>query len=230
MLAVVIPSAGKGERLGAKVPKQFLEINGIPILGYTLQRFEKHPEIDAIIVATSLEYQHKVKKIAEKLKIKKLFAVVEGGKTRQQSVFKGILACPKSTKLVLVHDAVRPFVSAKLVSRIINAVKKYKAVVPAIPVRDALQKVSDNKIIHPVDRTGLYHIQTPQAGEYELLKNTLERAEKEGKTFPDESSLLKHYGYEVRIVEGEFINFKITYPEDFVLAESLINCKIEALT
>ncbi len=229
MIFAVIPSAGRGERLGSKTPKQFLKIKDIPLIIYTIMRFERHPKIQGIVISSSEERIEFVKELVKHYGLKKVYRVVKGGRTRQESVYNGVKACPEETKFILVHDAVRPFVSYELIDRIIDGLKEWDAVVPGIPVRDALSRVEKNFILENVDRTGLFQIQTPQGAGAEVLKKCLELAQKQNLVFPDESSLLLHYGYRVLLVEGSFINYKITYPEDFVLAEKLIDCKIEEL-
>ena len=229
MIVAIIPSAGKGERLKAEKPKQFLEIKGIPLFIYTLSKFEKHPEVEGIVISVSSEYIKFTEKLVSSFKFKKVLKIVKGGKTRQESVFYGVKASPSQTEIFLVHDAVRPFVSLNLISRIIKTTKTFGVSVPAIPVRDTLNKVIDGEVIENIERTNLFCIQTPQGIKAEILKNVLEKAQKENLIFSDESSLLLHYGYKAKIIEGSFINFKITYPEDFFLAEKLIDCKIENL-
>jgi len=229
MIIAVIPSAGKGERLNFKKPKQFLEIKGKPLFIYTLQKFEKHPQIDGIVLSVSSEYIKETEKLISFYNLKKVLKITEGGKTRQESVFKGIEVSPPETEIFLIHDAVRPFVSLALISEVIENTKIFGACVPAIPVRDTLNRVFLREVKENVDRTNLFCIQTPQGIRAKILRHLLERAQKENLIFSDESTLLLHYGYRVRIVDGSFINYKITYPEDLFLAEKLIDCKIEDL-
>ncbi|MCD6490177.1 MAG: 2-C-methyl-D-erythritol 4-phosphate cytidylyltransferase [Thermodesulfobacterium sp.] len=229
MIVTVIPSAGKGERLKADKPKQFLEIKGVPLLIYTLLKFEKHPQVDAIILSVSREFIDLTKKLTSSYNLKKVSKIVEGGKTRQESVFNGVKASPPKTEIFLIHDAVRPFISSDLIDKIIKTTKDFGTGIPAIPVRDTLNKVSNKEIIENIDRTGLFCIQTPQGIRADILRDLLEKAQREKLVFSDESTLLLHYGYKAKIVEGFFLNFKITYPEDLFLAEKLIDCKIENL-
>jgi len=229
MVVAVIPSAGKGERMKANKPKQFLEIKGTPLLIHTLLKFEKHPQVDAVILSVSNEFINLTKKLVSSYNLKKVLKIVEGGKTRQESVFNGVKASPTETEIFLIHDAVRPFISSDLIGKIIKTAKDFGTGIPAIPVRDTLNKVSKEEIIENIDRTGLFCIQTPQGIRADILKDLLEKAQREKLVFSDESTLLLHYGYKAKIVEGSFLNFKITYPEDLFLAEKLIDCKIENL-
>jgi len=226
---VVIPAAGRGERLGASVPKQFLTIKGTPLVVYTLKRFEEHPEVSGIVVSTSPDYEDYLRSLVKKYGITKCKSVVPGGETRQESVLNGVKACPEGVEVVLVHDAVRIFVSRDLINRVIKGVYEWGACIPTIPVRDALNEVNEKgKVKRSVDRTGIHQVQTPQGAKLKVLKKCLIEAQAKGLTFPDESSLLMYFGYEVRAVKGEFLNFKVTYQEDYCLAERLIDCKIEA--
>ncbi len=229
MVIAVIPAAGKGERLGGEKPKQFLELKGIPIIIHTLFKFENHPQIDGIIISTSYNFFQLIEKLINKYDLKKILKIVEGGKTRQESVYNGVKACPEDAKIILVHDAVRPFVSFKIINDVIQASIKYGAAVPGIPVRDTLNKAQKGEILQNIDRTGLFQIQTPQGVRAEILKECLKKAQEQKLVFSDESSLLLYYGYKVHLVDGAFINFKITYFEDLLLAEKLIDCKIETL-
>lgn len=229
MIIAIIPSAGKGERFKTEKPKQFLEIKKIPLFIYTLLKFEKHPQVDGIILSVPYEYVDYTKKLISSYNLNKVLKITEGGKTRQESVFKGISVSPPETEIFLIHDAVRPFVSSDLISKIIENAKISGACVPAIPVRDTLNRVFQEEIIENIDRTNLFCIQTPQGIRAEILKILLEKAQKENLIFSDESTLLLYYRYKVKIIEGSFLNFKITYPEDLFLAEKLIDCKIEGL-
>lgn len=227
MIIAIIPAAGKGIRLKESLPKQFIEIKGVPILVRTILKFENHPQVKGIIISVSPFYKSLIQDFIKKFNITKVINIVEGGETRQKSVYKGVIASPKETEIFLVHDAVRPFVSGEIITKVIEATYKYEIAVPVIPVRDTLSYVEDDLIKKHVKRNNLFHIQTPQGIKAELLLKCLKKAEEEGMNFPDESSLLTYYGYKVFTVEGSFINFKITFKEDLILAEKLIDCKIE---
>ncbi len=223
MVSVLIPCAGKGVRLGAPLPKQYLPIKGIPLFVRTLKVFDNHPDCSHIILSISNTFKDYIEETLLKYSIRKVYKIVEGGDTRQESVYKALLASPKDTEIFLVHDAVRPFVSPELIKRVIEETRVHSVVVPAIPVRDALIKVFHEFVEGPVSREGLYLVQTPQGIRADLLKECLERAFLEGLSFPDEGSLLHYYGYKVKVISGALVNFKITYPEDFLLAEKLIS-------
>lgn len=227
MIIAIIPAAGKGIRLGEKIPKQFIEIKNIPILIRTVLKFENHPQVQGIIISVDPHYKDFTKELVHRFKLKKVLKIVEGGETRQHSVYNGVRASPQDTQIFLVHDAVRPFVSEKIITKIIEATIQHKAAIPVIPVRDTLNYVENGLVKRCLEKRDLFHVQTPQGIEAKILLSCLERAERDKLTFPDESTLLNYYGYPVFVVEGSFTNFKITFREDLVLAEKLIDCKIE---
>ncbi len=229
MITAIVPAAGEGTRINSPLPKQFLKIKNIPIIIYTLFKLEKHPQIDKIVIATKKEYIDYLQQLIKEFQLKKIFKITEGGETRQKSVWKGICASPESTKLFLIHDAVRPFVSQKLITEVIKISLKFNAAIPAIPVRDTLNKVKNGFVKSNIERANVFHVQTPQGVKAEIIKECLNKAISQGIDFPDESTLLLYFGYQVRIVNGSFLNFKITYPEDLKLVEKLIDCKIETL-
>ncbi|MCS7279124.1 MAG: 2-C-methyl-D-erythritol 4-phosphate cytidylyltransferase [Thermodesulfobacteriaceae bacterium] len=229
MIVAIIPAAGEGKRVGFTIPKQFFSIKDVPLIIYTLKTFENHPQVDEIIVATSSNYLNYLEKLVIQHRFKKVKKIILGGETRQASVWAGVRAAPYNTEIFLVHDAVRPFISANLITKIIEATLKYQAAIPAIPVRDTLTQVEGGWLKKNFPREGLYQVQTPQGIKAEILRFCLNQAEKENLLFPDESSLLLHFGYFVKMVEGSLLNFKITYPEDLILTQKLMEGKIISL-
>ena len=227
MITLLVPCAGKGIRLNKKTPKQFLVLKDKPIFIHTLLIFEKSPFIDYIVLATRKEYINFVQKEIERFKIKKVTSIVEGGETRQASVYNAMLNAPSSTEIFLVHDAVRPFVSLALIEKIIEYTKQFGSAIPALKVRDTVIKAKNEKVYKKLEREDIFLVQTPQGIKADILRKCLTDAQKNNLSFSDESTLLLHYKYQVHIVEGEFLNFKITYPEDLRLAEYLVECKIK---
>lgn len=223
MFRVIIPASGRGERVGASIPKQYLPLKGIPLFIHTLRVFERHPLCEGIILVLREEFFSYAKEQIESFGLRKVLSLVKGGSFRQESVYNGVLACSSWKGILLVHDVVRPFVSEELITKVYEAARLFGVALPAIPVRDALIRGDGETLFEPLNREGLYQVQTPQGAKIDLLREALERAKEDGLIFPDEGSLLYHYGYKVKIVSGSFINFKITYPEDFLLAERLIS-------
>ncbi|MCI4453865.1 MAG: 2-C-methyl-D-erythritol 4-phosphate cytidylyltransferase [Thermodesulfobacterium sp.] len=229
MITAILACGGRGERFGGDLPKQFLPLAGLPIYLHSLFLFEKHLKIDKIVIVCPKDYVERVEGEVKEHTLTKVFSIVHGGETRQESVSNGVKASPFDTRYFLVHDAVRPCLTQSLLDRVIERMLEKGAVIPVIPCSDALVRVEEEKVVTPVDRTSLYLVQTPQGIKAEYLRACLKRAEKEGKVFPDEGSLLHFYGYEVFTVPGEITNLKVTYPQDFELAEILIKSKMKGI-
>lgn len=229
----VIPAAGQGSRMGADYPdKQFLELQGMPILLRTLLVFEKSPLIDGIVIAIGSSETDLLKTMCEKYKITKLIGITPGGLTRQDSV-RGALAflsgyfsskkIPPASAIVLIHDGARPFVTDAVIERCIEGVKKYRACGAGVQVKDTIKQVHpDGRILHTPSREGLWAIQTPQAFIFTLIERLHEKAFLEGRAFTDDTAIAEYFGQEVRIVQGDYRNIKITTPEDLIYGEALL--------
>jgi len=210
----IIPAAGKGKRFGESLPKQFHQINRKEILVYTLEIFQRCSLIDEIIVPSMREYFGLIFSLAEKYKITKLKAVVEGGKERQDSVYNALISIDaKRNDLIVVHDAARPMLNEKLLNTALKAAKKSDNIMVALKGRDTLVRKEKN-VLNYVDRENIYYVQTPQIFRYFILKDSLEKAYKENFYGTDESMLVSRAGYKIEIVEGTASNIKITTPED----------------
>jgi 2-C-methyl-D-erythritol 4-phosphate cytidylyltransferase len=232
-VAVVIPAAGVGRRMGGE-RKQFRTLGGAPVLVRTLEVFERHSEIDALVVAGPTGEADALRDELEAVGLTKLHAVVEGGATRQASVGQGLAALPPDTDLVLVHDAVRPFLPAERLTAVIDAARTHGAAALAIPMADTVRRADgDPSTGSPrrgsgqagqafgatVPREALWRMQTPQAFRTELLLAAhTQFADVSG---TDEVELVQRTGYAVHIVEGSALTFKITTPDDWTLAEAL---------
>lgn len=213
-IAVIVPAAGSGSRLGGH-RKQFRELGGKPVIVQTLLAFERHPEIHQIIVVAPEGAVRPLKEEFRRVGISKLERVVAGGSTRQESVRAGIEALPPLVELVLVHDAVRPFVRQSQISAVIQAVKQYGAAAPAIPVVDTVRKAHDGVFGETVDRTGLVRMQTPQGFSREVLTQAHSRPEEEIAGATDDVGMVMELGQQVYLVEGTVDNVKITTPDDW---------------
>jgi 2-C-methyl-D-erythritol 4-phosphate cytidylyltransferase len=222
LVKAIILAAGKGIRMGEEIPKQFLPLKAKPVLWHTLYAFEKSGLIDEIILVINKDWSQEAKNIAKGfLKVKKISF---GGKTRQDSVWAGLKTIDKAD-ILLIHDGVRPFVSEKLIKNVIKGAKELGAVVPAIPVKETIKLVEGEVIKKTINRNGLYLAQTPQGFKYHILKAAYLKAQKKGKCFSDDASLLEKEGINVYITSGESQNIKITTQSDLKWAEMLIKCK-----
>jgi 2-C-methyl-D-erythritol 4-phosphate cytidylyltransferase len=223
-IGVVIPAAGKGTRMGGSRSKQFLELDGIPIVVHTLRRFQSYEIIDAIIIAAAEEDVDNVKAMAKKHELSKVVEVVKGGKERQDSVWNGLRQLKQySPDVVLVHDAVRPFISHDCILQVTEAAAKHDAAIVAVCSKDTVKlSGGDGYIQQTPPRQNVWITQTPQAFRYSLLCEAFEQANTYSFSGTDEASLVERLGVKVKIVEGNYDNIKITTPGDLELAH-LIN-------
>lgn len=201
--------------------KQFRRLGGKSVLERSVAVFQDSPGIDHIVVAVPESRLAAVSKHLAAAGFGKLTAVVAGGTTRQASVAAALEQIPDSVTHVLVHDAVRPFVSQREINDVIRAVKVHGAAATAVPVVDTLRRVSGGVFDETVDRENLVHMQTPQAFRADWLKAAHERAAETGDVATDEVALVQALGHPVHLVNGSKINFKITTPDDWRLALSL---------
>lgn len=218
----IIPAGGKGFRSGFSTPKQYLKVSGKEIIVYTLQTFQKNKLINKIIVSAEPEYFSLLLKLVKKYKLSKVKLIVEGGNTRQHSVFNAVLASDADDNdLIVVHDAARAFLpSSILTNAILSALKTGNALV-CIKAKDTL--IKGKKFVDEyLNRDEVYYVQTPQIFKYKDIYNALVKAEKENFVGTDESMLIKKIGKKVNIVEGSVFNFKITTKEDVELFEKLV--------
>ena len=222
-VCAVVPAGGMGTRMGGNVPKQFLELNGKPILYYTLKTLQGCGIIsELILVVPEKEYDNACADWLGKPEIVK--KIVIGGEKRQDSVYNGFCEVSPQTEIVLVHDGVRPFLSRRMIQESVDVAREYGAAITAIPVYDTIKRVdTSGLVLQTVDREGLWRVQTPQVFRYELLKDAFKKANSEKFYGTDEGTLIKHLGKPVKVVEGSERNIKITRPEDLTLSESFIS-------
>jgi 2-C-methyl-D-erythritol 4-phosphate cytidylyltransferase len=222
-VCAVVPAGGGGTRMGGTVPKQFLELNGKPILYYTLKTLQDCGIIsELILVVPEKEYVNACADWLGKPKI--VTKVVIGGEKRQDSVYNGFCEVSPQTEIVLVHDGVRPFLSRRMIQESVDVAREYGAAITAIPVCDTIKRVDTSGLVsQTVDREGLWRVQTPQVFRYEILKEAFKKANSEKFYGTDEGTLIEHLGKPVKVVEGSERNIKITRPEDLRLSEIFIS-------
>lgn len=221
MITAIILSGGKGKRMGREVSKQYIEIDGKPILYYTLKSFIENKNIDEVILVIPKEEKEYCEKnilLKYSLKVDK---IVFGGAERQDSVFNGLVEASGS-KYVLIHDGARPFVSEKIIKEGIELVKEYKAVAPGVMPKDTIKVRSDNGYSEEtLERSKLVAVQTPQIFDYNLILSCHKRVKEEKVLVTDDTMVVEMYGEKVYLYDGDYTNIKITTPEDLVLAEYL---------
>ncbi|MGC8977535.1 MAG: 2-C-methyl-D-erythritol 4-phosphate cytidylyltransferase [Candidatus Ratteibacteria bacterium] len=219
MISLILAGAGKGERLGLSIPKSFLKICGKELFLYSIEKFYKL--VEKIFLALPEEYIERGKDIVEK-KYKKVI-IVKGGERRQDSVLNCLNQLGEENKMVLIHDVARPFVSEKLIKKIIDGTEKFGACIPILKMTDTLKEVDRNFVKKTLEREKIFIVQTPQGFKPDLIKNAYYECYRKNLKGPDDSFFLENIGYEkIYCVEGERTNIKITYPEDLIFAEFLI--------
>lgn len=222
MNIAIIVAAGGGTRFGSPVPKQFLEILGKPLVVHTLEQFESCQAIDEIVLVLPAEEIEKFSDIVETYNLKKLAKTVGGGRTRAESVFKGLNAVDaESAEIIAVHDGARPLVTTDEITETIERARKTGAACLVAAVTDTIKEVAGGNIIATIDRAKLRRALTPQCFRYEILKRAFDE-NKISEAVTDECFLVERLGYKIAAVEGSAKNIKVTTPEDFVLAESLL--------
>jgi 2-C-methyl-D-erythritol 4-phosphate cytidylyltransferase len=224
-ITAILPAAGLGTRMGAETPKQFLELDGTSILVHSVRKLASCELVTEIIVATRGE---EVARLADRLREEKLrqqVRVVKGGDTRQESVAAALKQVAEGTEIVLVHDAVRPFVTREQIARVIEEARSCGAAILGIPAMDTVKEVKRTSlpedvalITMTIPRERVVLAQTPQAFRTNILKEAFARAEADGVSASDEAGLVERLGQEVHVVLGSERNIKITKPADMELA------------
>jgi 2-C-methyl-D-erythritol 4-phosphate cytidylyltransferase len=225
---VILPAAGLGTRMAGPQPKQFLALDGVPILIHSLRAFASVTRVTAIYVAvrkTEIErVQAQIAEYADKYRFAGRVRVVEGGDNRQESVSHALAALPaEADDIVLVHDAVRPLIDAATIDRTIDAVVEHGAAIVGLPAVDTIKQVERTAhgalITSTIPREFVVLAQTPQGFRYGLLKSAFAEAMADGFVGTDEASVIERAGHPVAVVHGSEVNLKITNPGDLELAE-----------
>lgn len=220
----LIPAGGMGLRMGGTVRKQFRALGGLPLLVYSLRVFQSSPVIDAVVLAVPEADLHYCRtEIIERHGFTKITHVVAGGRERQDSVRHALAVVEEVVDLIVIHDAVRPFVTDSMVQRVVEAAAKDGAAIIALPMRDTVKQVSDDHLIErTVDRKPLWLAQTPQAFRRDWLKEAHRKAHAEGIVATDDAFLLEWMGHPVRVLEGSGENIKVTRAEDLIIGEAIL--------
>lgn len=220
-ISALIPAAGSGERFGGK--KQLKILGNRPLLFHTLRPFMELDLISEIVVVAPKEEVLQLDQQLRSTISTKAVKVVAGGKTRQDSVYNGLIATNKSHELICVHDAVRPFVTTDLIEKAANSCRKHDGVIVALRSSDTIKRIMEDQILETLPRETIWRAQTPQVFFRSALLEALELAETENIQGTDEASLLERIGYQVGFIEGSSLNIKITTKEDWVFAEAIYN-------
>lgn len=222
----IVLAAGQGKRMNSDVQKQFLKVKGYPVLYYALRCFEDNPLIQDIILVTGKEsIAYCKEEIVKKYSFTKVSQVIEGGKERYDSVYAGLLAC-KECDYVFIHDGARPFITAEILERGMEGVKKTGACVIGMPSKDTVKIAdTDGCVMETPDRKLVWNIQTPQIFQYNLIRSAHESIrKKEMQNITDDAMIIEQEtGIKIVLAEGSYKNIKITTPEDLVIAEAFLD-------
>ncbi|MFA5115611.1 MAG: 2-C-methyl-D-erythritol 4-phosphate cytidylyltransferase [Candidatus Omnitrophota bacterium] len=232
-ITAIIPAAGSGSRLGARVSKPLVEIGNKPLLAHTIRALSVNPLIRNIIIAANLSNTALIGSIVKRSRFKKVAGIVLGGATRRLSVENGLKEVPGRAEYILIHDAVRPFADQALINRVIEAAIESGAAVAGVPVKGTVKRsrpfrmpVTHKNILvvkETLSRDNLWEIQTPQVFRKSLILKAYERNKDAFVT--DDAMLLEKAGVKVSLVQGSYFNIKITTPEDLILAQAILEAQ-----
>lgn len=231
----VIFAGGIGQRMKTtKRPKQFLEMHGKPIIIYTLEIFERHPEIDGIVVSCVEEWIPYLNELLDKFHITKVKKVVPGGESGQMSIYNGLVAAKElageEKSLVLIHDGVRPLINEEVITNNIKSVREHGSAITSAIVKETIMVVKDdNSIDYVPDRAHSRVAKAPQSFWLDEILAVHHRAQEEGITdFIDSCTMMKHYGHNLFLIDGPYENIKITTPDDFYTMRALLDAQENA--
>jgi len=213
--------------MGLAVKKQFLQLEGIPVIGHTLKVIADSPVVhDIVLVASPGEETYCRRTIVERLGIRKVAAIVPGGSERQESVYNGLLALSADTGIVVIHDGARPLLRPEELSAVVEGAAQYGAATLAVPVKDTVKLAGEEEFVaETLPRERLWLTQTPQAFRHQLIIEAHQRAMRMKYTGTDDAGLVEMLGRPVKIVAGSYENLKITTPEDLLVASAIIKAR-----
>lgn len=212
----VVPAGGVGRRMGAARPKQYLALDGVPLLARTLALLAG--AVDGVVVVAPADHLAATRRLVARHGVPRVLDVVAGGAERQESVALGLAAVPDAVEWVVVHDAVRPFVTADLIARVLDAARRHGAATCGVEIRETVKRVRDSLVDATIDRAGLWLTQTPQAFRRALLWEAHDKARRDGYLGTDDAVLVERLGMPVAMVRGLPSNLKITTPDDLAAA------------
>lgn len=229
-VTAIVIAAGSSTRMGGKVSKQLLLLDGKPVIAHTLAAFEAAQSIDEIVVVTRAEDIEEISAIAQKYSASKCAGIVAGGATRQLSVAQGIGAVNERTEYIAIHDGARPLITPQCIDKTVYTAFECKACTVGTAVVDTVKQVDCNgKIVATPERASLRAVQTPQVFLLPLYLSSMQAAREQGLDFTDDCQLAEAAGFAVTVVEGDEENIKITSPKDVALAQALLNRRAQGV-
>ncbi|TYJ30321.1 hypothetical protein E1A91_A06G122800v1 [Gossypium mustelinum] len=221
-VSVILLAGGKGKRMGASMPKQYLPLLGQPIALYSLHTFSRMIEVKEIVVVCDPSYKDIFEEAIDKINVDLKFTLP--GKERQDSVYSGLQAVDLNSELVCIHDSARPLVRSGDVEKVLKDGWLIGAAVLGVPVKATIKEAnSDSYVVKTLDRKTLWEMQTPQVIKPELLRKGFELVHREGLEVTDDVSIVEHLKHPVYVTEGCYTNIKVTTPDDLLLAERILN-------
>lgn len=222
-LGAVIPAAGQGRRMGAGINKQFLLLDGVPVIAHTIKTFQISELVSEIVVVGAQQDIPHLDELVQLYAFSKVSAVVVGGETRQESVYAGIKALGRAVERVVIHDGARPLLTPAQLESFLKAGKGCDAAIMAMPLKDTIKKIDKAGLVAETpSRSELVAVQTPQVFERSLLEKAHAAARARAYAGTDDASLVEWLGHPVQVLEGYYENIKITTPEDLWLAEAVL--------
>ena len=224
MITALIVAGGSGVRMKDSRPKQYIPLDGLPIVAHTLRVFDACPRIDQLVwVVPQNDVEVYGPSLSSSLGLKKPVLHVAGGPRRQDSVYNGLRAIGTDEGIVVIHDGVRPFVSSAQIIACIHGAKAMGACILGIPAHDSLKQVdASGRIVQTLSREPIWLAQTPQVFRCDLIRSAHEKARSDGVTGTDDAFLVERMGKPVMVIPGSRFNIKITTPEDLVLAGAIL--------
>lgn len=237
----IIVAAGASLRFGGDLPKQFKPVCGRPLLAWTIERFENADSIkDVIVVVAEEQLLYTSESVVDRFGFSKVSKIVIGGSTRPESVYNGLSSLPISTNYVAIHDGARPLTSPNDINSTVELAIKERAAILAAPVTDTIKRTADRFILSTVDRSSLYHAQTPQVFQYDLIMAAYKEymgeggdrdkgaASAERTEVTDDASLIEARGFKVAVIEPTAINLKVTTGKDLKVLEAILTLEMES--
>ncbi|CUH97742.1 hypothetical protein P22_3886 [Propionispora sp. 2/2-37] len=226
MVTVILPAAGQGKRMNHVTNKVFIPLLNRPVLIHSVLAFSVCPEVDNLVIAAARSEVAIVEKMLANVPGIKPWQVVAGGSERQYSIANALKVTPEIAEVILVHDAARPLIKPRMISRMVAAAREFKAAGLAVPVKDTIKKVdAETFVTETPARRDMWIMQTPQAFDAAILRKAYDQAAREGFLGTDDASLVERLGIRVKLIEGSYSNVKITTQEDIIIAEALMKKK-----
>jgi 2-C-methyl-D-erythritol 4-phosphate cytidylyltransferase len=226
-VAAIVPAAGESRRMGGKIRKPFLTLQGVPILAVTLKNLMECSQIEAFFVCIRIQDKELCyQEVLPHLPSEKRVEWVEGGARRQDSVYNALLRVDANVDLVMIHDAVRPFVSSRMLKAAIRETSRWGATAFGLPAKETIKAVDEKGwVVRTIERDTLWNIQTPQTFERSLLQRAYQEAYENGLGGTDDASLVERTGRRVKVLLGSPENIKVTTPEDLLLAANILSTR-----